>query len=329
MTTKPPIKKKPAEEREAAIEPAVQTLVKQPRSIRDLIQGPEFLVEISRILPEMIRPERFVRSALTALMRTPDLAQCTKDSLFLALFDLSFYGLEPDGRRAHLIPFRNHKMCVCGHEQEVHRGHECTKCNCRQRRIPVECQLIIDYKGLAELVRRSGDVRNIHADVVYDHDEFDHSYGSGAHLHHVPNPKRDKIVAFYSFVTLKDGMNDHLIMWPEEIEAVRKQSKMPDKGPWLNHYNEMGKKTVFRRQTKWLELSPETNAAIAREDKYAPDSGRATIEATVEQDEPVVKKTLRERLLGPEPEPEPEPEPVTVAVAPAAEPAKQEGEEKW
>ena len=70
-------------------------------------------------------PDRFIRIALTALTRTPKLTTCDHGSFFQALLDLSQLGLEPDGRRAHLIPFRNNKR------------------NC------VECQLIIDYKGLA------------------------------------------------------------------------------------------------------------------------------------------------------------------------------------
>ena len=52
------------------------------------------------------------------------------------LMDLSAMGLEPDGRRAHPSPAKG------------------------------QCTLIIDYKGLVELIRRSGDVVSIRAETV-------------------------------------------------------------------------------------------------------------------------------------------------------------------
>ena len=99
-------------------------------TIRDRLQSPALSTELARVLPTHVTPDRMVRVALTAMTRTPKLAQCDQASFFRCLLDLASLGLEPDGRRAHLIPFENKKR------------------NC------VECQLIIDYKGLVELAGR-------------------------------------------------------------------------------------------------------------------------------------------------------------------------------
>lgn len=265
----PPLEN-PDIDKDAIVEQTARALAttKQPKTVRDLLQGPEFKNALRAVLPRAMRPDRFVRVALTAMMRTPDLAECSRESLFKALLDLSSYGLEPDGRRAHLIPFRNNKMCQCGHAQDTHKGQECSKCDCRQRRTLVECTLIIDYKGLAELVRRSGDVSYIHADVVYSADEWSYGYGTDAHLRHKPfmGTARGDRVAFYSYVRLKDGSEDFIVMSPPEVEKIRKRSKASDAGPWVTDYDEMGKKTAFRRHSKWLPLSVEVRKAVESED---------------------------------------------------------------
>ena len=155
-----------------------------------------------------------------------------------ALLDLSTFGLEPDGRRAHLIPFGD------------------------------EVQLIIDYKGLVELIRRSGDVSYIHADVVCENDHFEFQFGSGAKLVHKPKLSgRGKVYCAYSFIRLKDGSEDYDVMSIEEIDRIRERSKAKNNGPWVTDYNEMAKKTVFRRHSKWQNWSPEVQSAIEYDDE--------------------------------------------------------------
>lgn len=227
---------------------------KERRTISDLLNGPELKTAVKSALPRHLTPERFIRVALNATMRTPGLLTCSRESFFKALLDLSSFGLEPDGRRAHLIPFGK------------------------------EVQLIIDYKGLVELVRRSGDVSYIHADVVYENDEWDFSFGSGAKLTHKPNfdDRGEKVRCVYSFVKLKDGSEDFMVMSRGEVEKVRKRSKAGNNGPWVTDWEEMAKKTVFRRHSKWLPLSAEVRDAVEKDDEFTgidltPHVERATV----------------------------------------------------
>jgi recombination protein RecT len=199
--------------------------------------------EIAKALPKHMSPERMMRVALTCLSRVPKLADCTPESFAQCLLSLSQWGLEPDGRRAHLIPY----------------GRECT--------------LIIDYKGLVELAYRSGSVRLIHADVVREGDWFEYSLGEvKAHTPWAFRMDGDKpteageIVAAYCIVRLDHDCAKCEVMTRDEIDGIRKRSKSGQSGPWVTDYAEMAKKTAFRRVSKWLPLSAEVHEAYDRED---------------------------------------------------------------
>lgn len=210
--------------------------------IRGLIEGDQFKAQVAKALPKHLTPDRFIRVACTTLMRVPKLAECDKTSFFNALLSLSQLGLEPDGRRAHLIPFNN------------------TKRGC------VECQLIIDYKGLAELAMRSGTISSLHADVVCENDEF--AYDRGQVLKHVIDFRKPRgaVYAVYSIARFKDATEKAEAMSVDEVEAIRNRSRAGNSGPWVTDWNEMAKKTVFRRLSKWLPLSPECRDSLDNDD---------------------------------------------------------------
>lgn len=198
---------------------------KQP-SLRELLSGDKFKEQVALALPKHMTPERFSRIALTALQRTPKLQDCTQASLFKCLLDLSAAGLEPDGRRAYLIPY----------------GTECT--------------LILSYMGMIELVRRSGDVVSIRSELVCENDEF--SWENGKVTHKVDWRKpRGEIQAVYAEAVLKSGETQTATMTKDEVDAIRKRSRSGSSGPWVTDYGEMAKKTSLRRLCKLLPLSSE------------------------------------------------------------------------
>lgn len=214
----------------------------QKMTIRQQLEGDAFKSAISKVLPKHVTPERMARVAITALTRQPKLADCDQASFFRCLMDLSQWGLEPDGRRAHLIPFENRKRGV------------------------TECQLIIDYKGLVELALRSGSVSYIHADVVCENDVFD--YDRGELKSHKIDFKgaRGKMYAAYALVRMKDGTEKCEVLSREEVDGIRARSKASSTGPWVTDYNEMAKKTAFRRVSKWIPLSAELRDAAELDD---------------------------------------------------------------
>jgi recombination protein RecT len=209
---------------------------KKPEGLKALINSEAMRNQFALALPKHLTAERFTRIAITALTRTPKLQECTPESFMRCLLDLSALGIEPDGRRAHLIPY----------------GKECT--------------LILDYKGIAELVMRSGVVSSIHADKVCDNDEFEYDCGE-VKLHKINFRKpRGNAYAYYVIITFKDGSKKAEAMPRDEVDGIRKRSKAGNSGPWVTDFDEMGKKTVFRRASKWLPLSPEIRDAFEKDD---------------------------------------------------------------
>ena len=207
----------------------------------DLIKGDAFKERIMNALPKHLAPDRMIAVALTCINKTPKLAQCDQGSFFQAMLSLSQLGLEPDGRRAHLIPYGD------------------------------QVQLIIDYKGLVELAMRSGQVSNIHADVVCENDVFEYDMGD-IKVHKIDFKKeRGEMYAAYSICTFKDGTRKCEVMSKSEIDKIRARSRAGKAGPWVTDFNEMAKKTAFRRLSKWLPLSPELRDAFERDDDVPRD----------------------------------------------------------
>ena len=242
----------------------------KPKTIRDLISSDRFKDQVALALPKHCTPDRFARVALTALNRTPKLAECTQQSLLQCLMDLSALGLEPDGRRAHLIPY----------------GDKAT--------------LVIDYKGLVELAIRSGEISTIHADVVCENDVFAYNMGK-IEKHEIDFKKsRGAMYAAYAHVVMKDGSIKDEVLSKDDVDAIRKRSRAANSGPWVTDYNEMAKKTAFRRCSKWLPLSAELREKIEKDDEpinITPDAARAepinpftqppiTPASTIEEGEP-------------------------------------------
>jgi recombination protein RecT len=218
--------------------PQQNALAKPKRELRDWLQSDEFRGQLSSILPKGLTAERFVRIAFQSTFRNPKLLQCSQESFFNCLLELAAMGLEPDGRNAHLIPF----------------GQVCTK--------------IVDYKGIAQVLRRNKDVISLHCDVVYTRDEYEAEQGTNQHLRHVKYrgaEGRGSPILAYSFVRLPDGSQEFEEMTVGEVESVRKRSRTPNEGPWVTDWDQMARKTVFRRHSKTLPLSPESRDALAGE----------------------------------------------------------------
>lgn len=214
---------------------STELTTKKPQGLKEIINSESMRAQFALALPKHLTAERFARVAITALTRTPKLAECTPASLMKCLLDLSAMGLEPDGRRAHLIPY----------------GQECT--------------LIIDYKGLVELIRRSGDVISLRSETVCAKDEFAWTNGD---VSHSVNWREDRgeMQAVYAEAVMKSGEKQSAVMTKAEVEAIRNRSRAGKSGPWVSDFAEMAKKTVVRRLSKMLPLSSEIFRHVERDD---------------------------------------------------------------
>lgn len=198
---------------------------------------------IQSCLPKHMTPERMCRVALQTIRRTPQLMNCTPESLVAAIVEASSLGLELDLRgQAYLVPYKNSVTLIPG------------------------------YKGLMDLAYRSGRVTNIYAEVVCENDHFAFALGLAPKLEHTPNLEdRGALKAVYAVARVKDADPAFVVLGKTEIDKIRKASKASGSGPWVQWEEEMWKKTAIRRLCKYLPLSPEIQKAIALDE--AADAG--------------------------------------------------------
>lgn len=209
--------------------------------------------QMALALPKHLNPDRMARIMLTELRRVPKLADCSRDSLLGALMACSQLGLEPGNGLGHayLLPF-DKRAKVGGQWQTV----------------SVDCQLIIGYRGMIDLARRSGQIVSLSARSVHVGDTFSYRFGLDETIEHVPSEgERGVLTHVYAVAKLKDGGVQFEVMTRAEIEKVRAQSKAKDSGPWVTHFEEMAKKTVIRRLFKYLPVSIEMARAVTMDEQ--------------------------------------------------------------
>ena len=211
---------------------------KKNKTIFDIIQAGA--KQFATALPKHINTDRFVRIAITTIRQNPKLAQCNQESLLGALMVSAQLGLEPGVLgQCYLIPYGR------------------------------ECQFQIGYKGMIELLRRSGQLKDIYAYSVYENDDFEITYGLDRNLIHKPNlENKGNFLGCYCVAILKDGAKAFEYMTKEEIEAhAKKFSKTFGNGPWKTDFEAMSHKTVVKKMLKWLPLSVEFLENIEKDDK--------------------------------------------------------------
>jgi recombination protein RecT len=214
--------------------------------------------EIAKMLPKHLNAERLMKVAQIAATTTPALAKCDVASLVGAIGQCAQMGLEPNTvlGHAYLVPFNTKRKDADGNERWVN-----------------SVQVIVGYKGLIDLARRSGQIVSIAAHEVCANDKFELVYGLDEKLNHTPAmEERGEIIGFYAVAKLKDGGHAFEFMSHYQVEAIRDASqgwqqavkfKKTDIHPWKAHFNEMGRKTVIRRLAKYLPLSIEFQTAAA------------------------------------------------------------------
>jgi recombination protein RecT len=203
---------------------------------------------IAQALPRHMNPERLMRVAITSVTSNPKLLECYVPTLIGGIIQCSQMGLEPNTvlGHAYLIPFRNSK---------ANR---------------TDAQVVIGYKGLIDLARRSGQITSIAAHAVRQLDTFEYEYGLTEKLRHVPaEGERGEITHFYAVAHMKDGGHAFEVMTAMAVKRIQQGSQGKNNPVWKDYFEEMGRKTVIRRLAKYLPLSVELATAVAMEDTTA------------------------------------------------------------
>lgn len=244
----------------ATAQTAVANAAKNPTTLLGMIRQPNFQKQMALAMPKSMTPDRLTRIVMTECRKTPALLKCAPESFYGAVLQCAALGLEPGSALGHcyLLPFGNGKD--------------------KQGR--PNAQLIIGYRGMIDLARRSGQIVSLQAYCVHEQDTFNYKLGLDPDIEHIPASVADrgKVTHVYAVAKLKGGGVQFEVMSRAEIEAVRKSSKAGTTGPWSSHWDEMAKKSVIRRLFKYLPVSIEAVRAVEIDEK----SERG--EAVTEQD---------------------------------------------
>lgn len=301
----------PAAQQTAAAVPKKSTTSNGP--IINRLLSPAFKKQMAMALPKSLTADRLARIVLTEIRKTPALQNCDQMSFFGAVMQCASLGLEPGSALGHcyLLPYGK------------------------------TCQLIIGYRGMIDLARRSGQIVSLSAYVVHEADEFHYELGLHPDIHHVPSPSADRgaVTFIYAVAVLKDGGVQFEVMSRAEVEAVRKRSKAGKSGPWVTDWDAMAKKTVIRRLFKYLPVSVE--AVRATEIDERADRGETLTEQDwldaeyIDKGTPSAAPVIEEAPAEPDPkpasapEPEPKPEPEAKPAQASQDQAEEAARTEW
>lgn len=234
--------------RQAATGTAVQQQNAAPKTIMEMMASASVKNQMALAMPRHMTADRLMRIALTEVRKVPALGKCNVQSFMGAIMQCAQLGIEPGAALGHayLLPFGNGKASDG----------------------LANCQLIIGYRGMIDLARRSGQIVSLNARSVHANDTFHYSYGLDETLEHVPAPgERGDLTHVYAVAKLKGGGIQFEVMSKADVLKVKASSKAGNNGPWVSHFDEMAKKTVIRRLFKYLPVSIEMTQAVVLDEK--------------------------------------------------------------
>ena len=233
-----------------AIEKIKTKPLTQITNVKELLWNDAAKIQLQQVAAAHMKPERMMRLMANAIRTTPKLGECDPMSLLGGLMTCAGLGLEPNTIMGHayLIPFKNNRKGI------------------------TEVQLVVGYKGLIDLARRSGHITSISANIHYsDDDVWEYEEGTEARLRHIPGAQEGDKRHAYAIAKFRDGGHAYVVLPWAKVMKIRNGSlgwqtavkfNATDRNPWKSHEDEMAKKTAIRALAKYLPLSVEFRDAL-------------------------------------------------------------------
>lgn len=221
------------------------TPIRQIGSVQELLYNQNAHTQLASVAAQHMKPERVMRLMANAIRENPKLAECEPLSFLGALMTCTGLGLEPNTPmgQAYLIPFWNNRKQV------------------------TEVQLVVGYKGLIDLARRSGNITSISANIHYSDDElWDYMEGTDPRLNHRPGPRNGEKLHAYAVAKFTDGGFAMAVLPWSHVMKTRNESNgwkqavkygRTDSAVWAVHEDAMARKTAIRALANYLPLSTE------------------------------------------------------------------------
>lgn len=220
---------------------------------------------------------QFMASIVNVVSASPQLKQCTANSIMASAFIAASFDLPIDSNLgfAALVPYKNRKYNNETGQWEDH----------------MEAQFQMMYKGFVQLAIRSGEYEKMNCSEVYEDELVMYNPITGecqfvddfTKCSQRMNGETDKIVGYYAWFQLISGFRKELYMSSREVEnhaGKYSQSYRYDKqynkksSRWSTDFDVMAEKTVIKMLlSKWGILSIEMQKAIQDDQKTYDDNG--------------------------------------------------------
>lgn len=216
-----------------------------------VVKSPEFRQNIAEALPPGVDPDRFVRTAITALNMKPELAAGDRASLYNSIVQAAQMKLLPDNREGALVAY-NAKDASGNWTQKI------------------------QFQPMVQgIVKRFGEVGILaYAASVYANESFRAwNNDTGQHVEHEPIAfgDRGEYLGAYAVAHTPDGRTFVEILGEAEIAKVRNASRSKDKqgnpvGPWKDWPDRMAQKSALHRLGRRVPVSDESLAKVLNAD---------------------------------------------------------------
>lgn len=207
------------------------------KDVLGYLQDPATKERLRKVVPPGLDGDYLWSVFMQEIQRTPKLLQCTRESFAASLMASAQLGLQPGPLgQMYLIPYGN------------------------------KCTLIIGYRGLIQLARRSGEIKSLKARAVYEADFFEFEEGLEDRLVHRPSlsvPDRGALTHVYGVAHFRPDGETFRVMPRREVDAIRARSRASGDGPWVTDFEAMACKTVLRKMANSGELPLTTQVAQA------------------------------------------------------------------
>jgi recombination protein RecT len=216
------------------------------QDIHALLDRQDVQAELRKALPTGdISPQRLIRIATTAILKSPKLKECTPLSLLACVVETAQLGFDPDPvlGEVYFVPIKG------------------------------QANLWIGYQGFAKLAFQTGDIYSISSQVVRKGERFHVHYGAHREIEHFPMTHGEEKegdatwTGAYAVAAFRDGHTD--FEWLERADVLKRRARShawrqgKTDSPWYTDMEAMWKKTAIRALAKRLPKST-TDKRLAR-----------------------------------------------------------------
>lgn len=220
----------------------------------------EYMKQIQNFFGDEKQALRFLSGVMAAVQRTPKLLACTPLTVVNSFMTMAQLGLMPSdvSGEAYVMPYKNKGVS--------------------------EAQFQLGYKGLVTLFYRSGAVKDIVAEIVYEKDQFEYVNGVVDHRPDVFLDDRGPAKGAYVIIRLMTGGSITKVMSKKDILEIaskfsksyyqwvdgKQTSHVSASSPWSEKNDPqlwMWRKTVLIQAAKLVPKNETIMHAIAEDYK--------------------------------------------------------------